>query len=984
MKFPRPVRLTWAGPLWMSLLLTGVAIAQQAPSPAPAPPPKPANPFETVPTSKEEAPKPAAEPPAAAPTPFEKPAEAKAPVPTAQPGQIDDIIEAVEFRGARRVPQATLQSMIFSRRGDRYDEEALNRDFVALWNSNRFDDIRMEREPGKSGWVIRFILIERRTVRTINYKGNKSISISEILDKFKEKRVGLSVESQYDPSKVQRASVVLKDFLSERGRQFAVVKPEIYQVPPSSLAVTFNINEGPKVKVGKIDIQGNKIFSDVVVRRAMKNLKPIGIPYSILFEGLFDKSFDSTKFEEDQERIRNFYQEKGYFTARVTNSSYKIRDTKSGGPYIPLFNSKKPGKRADLTIQLDEGRKYTLGKVNVTGMKLFKAPDLIVKGVFGMNEGDTFSIGKLRKGYEEMGKLYGRFGYIDAVTEPYPEAVPNSTTVNLNINVDEGKQFFVRRIDFQGNSTTRDKVIRRELLVDEGDVYNTALWEISVLRLNQLGFFEALKEKEATDIKRNTRDGTVDLTLNVKERGRNTVQLNGGVSGIAGSFLGFGYSTNNFLGFGETLSLDAQLGDRIRAVTFGFSEPYLFDKPIQAGFTVSTSRYNYDQAREVSLLSGRNLLSLYNNQDSLRYIQQGYGFTVYASTLLRKSFARVGLTYGFNVSSVTNLNSVSQNYLEFINFRNNVSGPNALDGIRSSTVTPSYVFNTVNHPLTPTAGKEISISVAFSGGPLGGNVNVIEPTFNFRYFRASPWNRKHIIGTRFLGRFLSGYGGLSAPPLNRFYSGGENDIRGFEIYSVTPFAYIPQDRTVNVLNDDGSNRTQRFIASDGTVSTSNVTQTIPTYQITPVGGDTQGIFNLEYRIPIFGPVTLAAFLDAGVNRISLPGQLRIANQQVNRLNGLFPQASYGNKAIAISAFQRPRVSTGLELQVLLPVVNAPFRLYYAYNPSIVRQSFTPPLVIDRSYFPNERTFESAISQYGAAYNWRERKSLFRFSIGRTF
>ena len=177
---------------------------------------------------------------------------------------------------------------------------------------------------------------------------------------------------------------------------------------------------------------------------------------------------------------------------------------------------------------------------------------------------------------------------------------------------DEGKQFFVRRIDFSGNTTTRDKVIRRELLIDEGDVYNTQLWELSILRLNQLGYFDALKAENAADVKRDTRTNTVDLTLKVKERGKNAVNLNGGVSGISGSFIGFGYSTNNFLGLGETLSIDSQLGDRIRNVTFGFTEPYLFDRPITAGFTVYTQRFNFDQGREVSLLTGRNLIPLYN------------------------------------------------------------------------------------------------------------------------------------------------------------------------------------------------------------------------------------------------------------------------------------------------------------------------------------------------------------------------------------
>ena len=217
--------------------------------------------------------------------------------------------------------------------------------------------------------------------------------------------------------------------------------------------------------------------------------------------------------------------------------------------------------------------------------------------------------------------------------------------------MDEGHQFFVRRIDFQGNTTTRDKVIRRELLIDEGDLYSQRLWDTSILRLNQLGYFEALKTEgekggppgqEATEIKRDTKTNTVDLLLKLKERGKNSIQLNGGVSGIAGSFIGFSYSTNNFLGLGETLSLDSQIGDRLKSVTFGFTEPYLFDKPIQAGFTLYYQQFNYDQAREASIFSGQNLISYYQSFGSgnlLNYVSNGRGFTTFVSHALRRSFA---------------------------------------------------------------------------------------------------------------------------------------------------------------------------------------------------------------------------------------------------------------------------------------------------------------------------------------------------------
>src|SRR6202011_228924 len=265
------------------------------------------------------------------------------------------------------------------------------------------------------------------------------------------------------------------------------------------------------------------------------------------------------------------------FMARTTDHKVDIVDVGGGKFKLPLIRPNRPGKKANLGITIEEGRLYRLNTINFVGVKLFRTPETLMRPIFQMQQGDVFSTAKLRKGFEELRKLYGNFGYINFVSEPSFEPIPNTDKIDLTLNFDEGKQFFVRRIDFSGNTTTRDKVIRRELLIDEGDVYNTRLWELSILRLNQLGYFDALKAEDAADVKRDTKTNTVDLTLKVKERGKNSIQLNGGVSGIAGSFIGFSYSTNNFLGLGETLSLSSQLGTRIRQVQFGFTEPYLFD-----------------------------------------------------------------------------------------------------------------------------------------------------------------------------------------------------------------------------------------------------------------------------------------------------------------------------------------------------------------------------------------------------------------------
>jgi outer membrane protein insertion porin family len=988
--------------------LVAPAGAQQAQTPTeqktppPQTPPQPApqqrNPFEEVPGT---AAQPAAQQPAQ-PNPLETvPGGPAQPAPqletppaaaaSAQAG-VGDVIKAIEFRGARRVPSDTLKALIFSKAGDLYSEEALRRDFMALWNTGRFDDIVLETEPDPTGGlVLRFVVTERRVIRTINYEGLHTVTVSEILDRFKERKVGLVVEAQYDPNKIQHAAQVLKEFLSERGRQYATVDPVVEQIPPSSLKVTFAVKEGPKVKVGKIIITGNKAEPQRWVVEAMKNLHPMGIPHSILFESLFAKTYDQAKLEEDKERIRQAYQDHGFFEFKALDESVKIIPNGGKGWRLPIFKMETPGIFADITIPVEEGRLYHLRAMNFVGVKLFREPSVLMS-LFGMKPGDIFSTEKLRKGMENMRKLYGQFGYINFVPEPAFEPQPGTDQIDLTITADEGKQFFVRRIDFAGNTTTRDRVIRREIMLDEGDMFNNQLWDMSILRLNQLGYFEVLKKDEAADIKTNPGTDTVDITLKVKERGKNTIGLNGGISGIAGSFVGMNYSTNNFLGLGETLSLNGQVGTRQQSVTLGFTEPYLFDRPIQAGFSVFFSRFDYNQARESSILYGQNLMPLFSSiegpsgQNLLNYIQNTKGFNVSMTHQLHRSFWRASLTYGYSISSIATQTQGAKDYFDYINF-SGVYGPNALNGIDTSSITPAIGYNTVNNPMNPTGGKSIYFSVAASGSVLGGNVNTIRPAIDLKYFKRSPvFSKNNVLAFHLSSWLITGFGGKLIPPFSRSFMGGENDVRGFTVWGITPIAFIPTSTSVLVYNADGTQRMQNAVVG-GILQPVAVTMSAPTYEVITPGGDLQTFGNFEYRIPIIKEtVSLVPFFDAGVNRILRPSQLTLDPQHVLDLNEQFPTAGFSNTVQIAAGTQKMRASTGLELDVTLPVVNAPFRIYFAYNPARLHTTLQTPIAADLSMFPNPMTYGKAQQSgaIGVAYPWDEKSTMVRFTVGRTF
>ena len=462
-----------------------------------------------------------------------------------------DVISEIVIHGNRRIPADTIRARMFSKPGDVYDQAALERDFNSLWNTGYFDDLRIEREQSSKGWIIHVYVKEKPTIREIKYIGLSSVTQSDILDKFKEQKVGLTQESQYDPTKVKHAEVVIKQLLAAHGHQFATVRSEVHPIPPAAVALTFVVKEGPKVKVGKIKFEGNKAVSSRDLQSAMKNLKPIGIPHSIFLENLFPRTYDSTKLTEDAERVRYFYQTKGYFKALVGDPKTQIHDTSGVKWYFPFKSS--PGKAVDITMPVEEGQRYRLKDITFSGNKAVKNTQAL-RSLFKIKDGDIFDTEAIRKGLEALRKAYAALGYINFTPVPNTEADDEKRTISLRIDLDEGKQFYVRRIEFQGNTTTRDKVIRRELALEEGQIYNGNLWELSLMRLNQLQYFDQLKPEQDSEIKQNPQDGTVDITLKVKEKGKNSIGLTGGVSGLAGAFIGINYTTNNLFGKGESLT----------------------------------------------------------------------------------------------------------------------------------------------------------------------------------------------------------------------------------------------------------------------------------------------------------------------------------------------------------------------------------------------------------------------------------------------
>jgi outer membrane protein insertion porin family len=423
----------------------------------------------------------------------------------------------------------------------------------------------------------------------------------------------------------------------------------------------------------------------------------------------------------------------------------------------------------------------------------------------------------------------------------------------------------------------------------------------------------------------------------------------------------------------------------------------MFDRPLQLGFTVYTRKFNFNQAQQLSILSGQKL-NLPNAflQNLQNYTQSSTGFTLSAAYPLHRSFKRVGITYSFDRSSLVALSGASQILFTNLAFRG-ISGPNSLTGIITSKILPNFSFSTLDAAYAPHSGRSLYLGGEIAG--LGGTVRTVEPIIQYKQFFPVQ-KRRNAIGINFQGSFLTGYGGLVAPPFSRFYQGGENDLRGFDIRSVSPVAFLPNKAVINLTNPDGT-----IVPKDPRNPRSGpYTIPLPIQQIVFPGGDLSLVTNAEYRVTIVGPVALAPFVDFGVDPILRPSQLRINSGQLTDINTTVfgcPQLDVGLNCIggtkmSFSEFLKPvsgtnwvpRMSTGLELQVMLPVINAPFRIYWAYNPLRLDTQTSSPTPITRGMFPagaaGDFTYQEAIQTFGTSYTLREPRKTFRFTVATTF
>ena len=418
------------------------------------------------------------------------------------------LVESVDIQGNRRLRDDDLLYYIKTRPGDVYNPAQLERDLKELLSLNFFDKTatRVLIEQGVRGGVnVIFEVKELPIIRDLQFQGAKAVPESDILKAFREQRVGISKEATYDPVKARNASRILRELLAAKGYPNATVKVIEEDVSATSVAITFDVDQGNRSRIVDIEFEGNEHFSDGELRGAMQLVKETGLISR--FKG--QDILDLRKLQYDlQKNVQDYMRSKGYFQARIGEPQVEgLGYKRTGIPIIgilplPVISSKDDTLK--IIVPVSEGRIFRVGELKVEGNSIYSEQQIL--GYIGLKKGEVADGKRLRDAvYEDLKKVYGSQGFVLYDAEFNPEfkdnpANPNEGIVDITIEIDEGKQFRLRRLEFIGNTFTRDTVLRREFLINEGDIYNQIALERSVLRLNQTGYFDPIDKDQDVEI----------------------------------------------------------------------------------------------------------------------------------------------------------------------------------------------------------------------------------------------------------------------------------------------------------------------------------------------------------------------------------------------------------------------------------------------------------------------------------------------------
>lgn len=642
------------------------------------------------------------------------------------------VIDDIQVEGTRKVEAEAILEKISTKKEMKLDNYLLRKDITRIYEMKYFDQVEAHQELKEGKNILIFRVKEKPIISKITLDGNDEIKNEDLKEQVKAKEFAI-----LDINTIKTDVASLQKFYEEKGFYLASVDFEIKTKSEESVEVIFKINEYEKVKVKSIRFLGNEAISDNEIKANMETRE------DSLFAGLSGAgNFKEFNFNNDVERIKYFYKSRGYLQVNV------------GTPLITVSEDKR---WVFITIKVTEGPQFTINDIFFEGDLLFSEEELSEK--IKLKKSETYNEDNLRLDIQQLTEMYQDKGYAFANVLRTLDIVPGENKVDIHFSFEKGKIAYFGNIIVKGNSKTRDKVVRRELKIYEGQMYSGSGLRLSKESVNRLGFFEPNSVIFNT-VSPKGKDDVLDVEISVKERNTGQISLGAGYSTATKGFLQASVAQNNFRGLGQTLSFSLSHSSVQTTWNVGFTEPYLFDTKWTAGGDVYKTQSQFSSSLNYEKFGGD--------------LRVGHPIA---------EFTRVFITYKIEETNISNV-------------RNPTINPANENGVASSVQT-SIIRDRRNNIFEPTDGSYQNISAQYTGlggfhrnARLEGEARWYKPIYGDFVFRSR--------GTA--SKLFKTVGYREIPRTEKFVMGGARNMRGFNFEDIGP----------QVILTDAFGRPQRF------------------------------------------------------------------------------------------------------------------------------------------------------------------------------
>jgi len=628
----------------------------------------------------------------------------------------DFLLNDIVIEGNKRVQAVDVLNSMTIKPGQTVTPADIDAAMADVYSMERFSDIASDITTDSGVTVLTITVVERPLVRNIRFEGNDELTTEKLREV-----ITVRVPDIYDPFEVSKSVDMVKAEYVKEGYYAASITADSHVNEKNETLVTFRIKEGDIVRIKDIRFEGNAVFDDGDLQDAMDTQE------KWMFSWITGRgNYNEPLLMQDLDRIADKYFNVGH--VRV-----KVRE-----PVISLVDD---GKHMLLLIHIDEGPQYKIGQVDAQGDLLQEKEELL--SLLEINPGDVFSREKLRAGVGTVTDIYADQGYAYANVSPLTRADDETRTIALMLDIEQGPQVSVERINITGNTKTRDKVVRREMKLVEGDLFNATNLKRSKARINNLGFFEAVDISTSAG----SEESLMNVDVNVKERSTGTFSVGAGYSSVDGFVAQGSITQENFLGRGWRMNLAGSFGSDSTTYQLGLTDPYFLDTRWTVGADIFSTQRDYDD---------------YSRDSQGFALKAGHPVGEYSRLLVTYRFENVDI---YDLSPYASLDLLEQ------------EGSSTV-----SSVTTVYSYNTTDNRLDPSSGTDASASWEIAG--LGGTEKFSKYILDARHF--TPWK----WGTVFAAHGQLGHvHSLNSEPIpvdERFYLGGIYSIRGFENREVGP------------------------------------------------------------------------------------------------------------------------------------------------------------------------------------------------------